>query len=256
MRWLSFVMLTSTFVVASTACGGNEPGNTSTGASLEVVEREEDPTKTLPPAPTDAHLKIAKLLPGTKARLNDSITYGGWNAEQAKSYTDKEEGDGAVKAAPIPCVRARYSSTGYEKVEGGEKNTTTAKQTYPQVADLYIIQAPAADAAKAIARKIEDQFTKQQFEKKDPLRFNSGKDGKPGPEISQFLRVDQEKERDVAHVGYIYISGSLVIYALETEVRMPLIGPNKEVIRLPVDRQMGSRVGGQLIMLVDDTLSR
>jgi hypothetical protein len=248
--------LTVIGVCFAVACGGNAPDNSSAGASLEVVEREEDPTKTLPPAPTDAHLKLAKLLPGTKARLNDSIAYCGWNAEQAKSYTDKEESEGAVKAAPLPCVRARYSSTGFEKVESDDKGVTTAKQTYPQIADLFIIQAPAPDAAEAIKRKIEDMLLKQQFAKKDSLRVTSGTPGKSGPEISLFLRVDESEERDTAYVGYVNVTGSLVIYALETEVRMPLKGPKGEVIRLPSSTQMGSRLGGGLVVLVNDSLSR
>ena len=237
-----------------TACGGNAPENTSAGASLDVVEREEDPTKSLPPAPTDAHLKLARLLPGTKARLNDSITYCGWNAEQAQSYTDEKEGEGAVKAAPLPCARARYSSTGYEV--GSDGKNSTARQTYPQVADLYVILAPAPDAAEAIKRKIEDMLAKQQFAKKDSLRVTSGTEGKPGPEISLFLRVDEEADRDKAYVAYVNVTGSTVIYALETEVRMPLKGPKGEVIRLPTGTQMGSRLGGGLIVLVNDKLSR
>ncbi len=253
---LAFLILNFELAVLCTACGGNAPENTSAGASLDVVEREEDPTKSLPPAPTGAHLKLAKLLPGTKARLTDSIAYCGWNAEQAQSYTDKEEGEGAVKAAPLPCARARYSSTGFEKVESVEKDITTAKQTYPQIAYLYIIQAPAPDAAEAIKRKIEDMLAKQQFAKKDSLRVTSGTEGKPGPEISLYLRVDEKEDRDEAFVAYVNVTGSIVIYALETEVRMPLKGPKGEIIRLPTSTQMGSRLGGGLIVLVNDALSR
>jgi hypothetical protein len=153
-------------------------------------------------------------------------------------------------------VRARYSSTGFEKVESGEKGVTTAKHTFPQVCDLFIIQAPAPDAAEAIQRKIEARLTEKRFSLKGPLKVTSGNPNQPGITISQWLRVDEEKEQDTAYVAYTNVVGSLVIYALETEVRKPLIGPNKEEIRLPTTTQHGNRVGGGLIMLVNDTLGK
>lgn len=253
---LAFVILHSTFVIAVSACGGNAPENASLAPSLEGTERVEEPRHKIPPAPTATHEKLAKLLPGTSALFEDSITYCGWNAEQAQSYTDKEEKEGAVKAADLPCVRARYSSTGYEKVESGDKGITTAKQTYPQICDVYIIQAPAPDAAEAIRRKIDDKLREKQFAAKDPLTVVSGKSNDKGITISQWLRVDEEPGQDKAHVAYTNVSGSLVIYALETEIRKPLVGPNKEEIRLPVNTQMGSRLGAQLILLVNDTLGK
>ncbi len=251
----AFLILNFELAVLVTACGGNAPENASLAPSLEGTQRDDLPAKNLPPAPTDAHLILAKLLP-TVARDDASITYCGWNAEQAQSYTDEKEGAGAVKAAPLPCVRARYSSTGFEKVESGEKGVTTAKHTFPQVCDLFIIQAPAPDAAEAIQRKIEARLTEKRFSLKSPLKVTSGNPNQPGITISQWLRVDEEKEQDTAYVAYTNVVGSLVIYALETEVRKPLIGPNKEEIRLPTTTQLGNRVGGGLIMLVNHTLSR
>lgn len=71
-----------------------------------------------------------------------------------------------------------------------------------------------------------------------------------------FLRVDEKEDRDTAYVAYINVTGSVVTYALETEVRLPLKGPKGEIIKLPSSTQMGSRLGGGLVVLVNDKLSR
>lgn len=252
----ALLILSLELAVLCTACGGNAPDNATPAPSLEGCQRVEEPRHKIPPAPTPTHERLAKLFPGTSALVEDSITYCGWNADQAQSYTDAMEREGAVKAAPLPCVRARYSSTGFEKVEGGEKGVTTAKHTFPQVCDLFIIQAPAPDAALAIARKIEAKLAKEQFSQKDPLTVTSGQKDVAGLTIGQWLRVDAEEKQDTAFVGYTAVVGSLVLFAREVEVRKPLVGPGKEEIRLPANTQMGSRLGAQLIILVNDALTR
>jgi len=258
-RGIALAICSASLVIAATlvvACGGNSANSGPVAASLEGEQKEVPDDTPIPTAPTEVHGTLARLLPKA-ARLNDTISYCGWDADHATAFTDKDLGEGAVKKAPMPCVRARFSSTGYELigVPGEKGDDSMMAQTYPQVCDFYLIETPAPDAALAVCRKINEQLTAQKFEKKDPLNIGSKLNQNPLL-IDQFLRVDQGKEHDSAFVGYTLVIGNRVLYALETEIRKPAVGPGGETFRLPSNMQMGSRVGGQLILLVEDAINR
>ncbi len=253
---LALLGLSLALTLYCTACGGNSANSGQVGASLEGEQKPSADDLPIPAAPTEAHGRMARLLPKV-ARINDSLAYCGWDAERALAYTDKELGEGAVKKAPMPCVRARFSSTGYELmgVPGEKGDDSVMAQTFPQVCDFYLIEAPAPDAAEAVRRKLEEHLLAQKFDRKDPLGIGM-KRNQQDVLIQQFLRVDEEPERDIARVAYTLVIGSYILYALEAEVRTPQVGPKGEKYRLPTNMQLGSRVGAQVIVLVDDAIGR
>ncbi|MBX3460324.1 MAG: hypothetical protein KF696_10255 [Planctomycetes bacterium] len=230
------------------ACGGGD--NTANGpkeTSLEGERSERRPVDHTPAvdlgkAPTDAHRVLARLLTA-KALIRESVVYGGWNAAAA-DLSDEEPAN-----ALMPCISAKYLSTGYTIESGGDDNKT-ATQEYPQSATLIIVQAPDAQATDVIARGIYERLLGVRFERRDPVELAFGKGEGNQLRMERYLRIDEGSDKDTVLVGYIAVIGDLVVYALEVETPPRIVGPGQTQIQRVTNDQRGTRVGAQLIAMV------
>jgi hypothetical protein len=256
------------------ACGGGNEPAAPQAASLEgdrasVTKIAYAPAVDLDKAPTEAHRKLARLLP-KEALRKDTVSYGGWDA--AKAGMSLEDAENAM----LPGVAAEYLSTGYRILGDGEDKV--AKQDYPQNCSLYLIQAPEKLATEEIMRKISAKLNENGFSARDPLELAMGlttrRQGDPNADvkvteandaggtspvirpgeartvaITRYVRIDHTGERDKVYIAYIYAVDDLVLYALEVENPPPVVGPDGSQLQRVTDNR-GSRVGGQLITQV------
>ncbi len=253
------------------------PGEANEGIRETTLEGETQKPKgfelvtiaNLEDAPTDAHRRLARLLPPS-ALVPGSVAYGGWNAAQAAM--DPQD----PANAPMPTTTAEYLSKGY-KLVAGEGRRNVAQQDYPQACSLFVIQAPEAQATEPLVQGIREKLASNGFARRDPLELalglrrnldagddvpvtREGADGKiekvVRPEdrmaasIERYVRIDQDAGADRVYVAYLYQQDDLVVYALENE--RPKVITDKDGTRISpkLDDQRGSRVGAQLIALL------
>ena len=223
-------------IIDGLGAGGDNGRRTVGGNNLKIK---------LPDAPTDEHKALGRLLPREALQL-ETVKYGGWNGEMSAFFAD-DPAD-----APMKAIAADYLSTGYELIESGGK--VGAHQTYPQSAHLILVRAPDAVAAKLLARRTAAKLKEQLFAKRDDLNIAFSKSVDTVP-IQRYLRIDDKGGKEVVYQAYLLVIGDLLCYALEREERRTLIGPNGLKIAMPGDGQSATRVGGQLLTLVQHAVS-
>ncbi len=255
--------LASAMVLIMMACGGNSEAGT--GVSVPSLETGKDGDKystafELPKAPTDAHGGLARLLPDIRqAIIEGSIAHGGWDAASCNFFSGRDLDDEAVRKAPLPAVTARYVSTGYRvenlPAEGKDKATVLAHQNLPQSCNLYLVQAPDAAAAATLERRVLEKLKQNGFGEISPLRGLVGEG--PATEMKRMLRVEPgDNGMETAHVAYTRVIGNRFCYALESETRSTILRPDGTPDPAFTDRQRGSSLGGQLLLLVEAGAAR
>lgn len=260
--------LVCALALALTACGGGggsgEAGNGVSVPSLETGKEKDKPSPSaldLPKAPTDAHGGLARLLPAiSQAIIEGSIAHGGWDAASCNFFSGRDLDDEAVRKTPLPAVTARYVSTGY-RVEnlpaGGNKDKATvlAHQNLPQSCNLYLVHAPDAAAATTLERRVLEKLKQNGFGEISPLRGLVGEG--PAAEMKRMLRVEPgDNGMETAHVAYTRVIGNRFCYALESETRSTILRPDGTPDPAFTDRQRGSSLGGQLLLLVETNAAR
>ncbi|MCC6572240.1 MAG: hypothetical protein IT462_00485 [Planctomycetes bacterium] len=234
------------------ACsGGNAP---ATNAIPSLDAPKDAPAKPDgPAAPTDAHDQMQRLFPKS-ALVPGSITHGGWDGAGSNFYSDAEKGEGATRNAVMPAVRARYNSVGF-KIENvpesaKDKPSISAQQNLPQTCDLYIVTAPDEQAALTLERNVHEKLKAAEFGDLTDLLGPKPK-GEIERSIKRKLRVQPGDKQESAHVAYTLVIGNLFCYALETENRSTVMGPDGKPDPQFTVNQRGSSLGGQLLLLVD-----
>ena len=268
-------------VAVLAGCGGGTEGNVAPApASLDGTRADAPrvhyaPAVDLDRAPSEAHKRLAKLIPDQSLlkdeELNkESVKYGGWDGEAAGMITEN------AKDAAMPALSADYLSTGFRVVDSGENKI--ARQDYPQSCKLFLIQAPDAISTEVVTRKIHEKLKANGFTLRDPIsaalglttRKESTPEGdvvvttpndaggtdsvvKPGDEraatITRHVRIDHSGEQDKVYIAYTYVSGDIVMYALETETPPPVKGAEGAQLERVTDNR-GSRVGARILFLV------
>jgi hypothetical protein len=199
-------------------------------------------------APTKTHGELAGLIPNAdKALIKDSVKYGNWLAETG----DIELGN--AENATLPAVTAEYRSTGYTITTNPELTEGTAEQDYIQKATLFIIQAPEEAAAQPLADQFIAKLEAKGFSARPEVEFADGL--KKVHTIYRFARVDAGEKVDSVYVAYIKVIGKRVLIAIESEAADKLAVPGASQLGRVDGAGIGTRVGGQLIVLILAQLS-
>jgi hypothetical protein len=231
-------------VLLAAACGDDPPAGPRVpdlgGDQQERVQRPRESSFKLPEAPTQLHARLAGLMP-LGGIVPDTFLYTGWDSEAA----DASEEDPA--RAALPTVSARYRSTGFPLLTEVE-STRVERQEFPQRCDLFVIQAPEAQAAEPLARGIERALVSRGFVSRAPAELALGRDRVLT--IACFERIDADEDRDVILTGYVAAFGDVVVYALEAQWHERMRGPDGAPLEGVEIRRKGTQYGAQLVFQV------
>lgn len=235
------------------ACGGGDE-TTNTGPQIPTLSGDRNTSEAWVPevdvskAPTKVHGELAGLLPNPKKKgkagplQKDTLKYGNWHPTTGE-FTEAD-----AENATLPAVIADYISTGYTITTDPDSTTGSADQEYVQTCRLYLIEAPDEMATQPIADAFIDNLKAKGFSERDELGFADG--GKEPNTILRYARVDSGEASDEVFVAYIKITGRRVMFAIERETADKLKVPGASQLSRIDSAGIGTRVGGQLIVLI------
>jgi hypothetical protein len=241
-----------TLVSVLASCGGGEAANS--GPQIPTLSGDRNTSDEWAPevdvskAPTKVHGELAGLLPNPKKQgkagplQKDSLKYGNWNPTTGEFSAEDAEN------ATLPAVIADYISTGYTITTDPDSATGSAEQEYIQSCRLFLIEAPDEMATQPIADAFIDNLKAKGFSERDELGFADG--GKEPNTILRYARVDTGETSDEVFVAYIKITGKRVLFAIENETADKLKVPGATQLSRVDNAGIGTRVGGQLLVLI------
>jgi hypothetical protein len=247
-RRLALIIVHCSLLLAGCGGGGNNGPEIAglsgdrQGSEFGSLAAPED----LGPFPTEAHGALAALLPRGKELVKGSVKCSDWDQGTAQPF-----GDDPAKAA-LPTVQAMFQSEGYSLVVDDKKSPRgkgRAEVKQAQSATLILVRAPQVQAAEVVAERLRGHFEEKGLARQEPMLFGDGKTI-GGLKIERYMRIDSGAEADSVYVAYMYIVGSVVVYAVETETPPPIKAADGTQAKRVLDGPMGARLGAQLVVQV------